>query len=90
MRRDFGSNLFDLIDAKMVQKNVLAVYSATALAIARWEPRFKVTKANIDELSATGRFVLNISGTYFPRGHLGDYSIAEDGVVRVVLGGRNG
>ncbi|MGS1093113.1 GPW/gp25 family protein [Aquamicrobium terrae] len=90
MRRDFGSNLFDLIDAKMVQKNVLAVYSATALAIARWEPRFRVTKASIDELSAAGRLVLNIFGTYFPRGHLGDYSIAEDGVVRVVLGGRNG
>lgn len=90
MRRDFGSNLFDLIDAKMVQKNVLAVYSASALAIARWEPRFRVTAANIDELSVTGRLVLNIFGTYFPRGHLGDYSIAEDGAVRVVLGGRNG
>lgn len=90
MRRDFGSNLFDLIDARMVQKNVLAVYSASALAIARWEPRFKVTRANVDELSAAGRLVLNIFGTYFPRGHLGDYSVAEDGVVRVILGGRNG
>lgn len=90
MRREFGSNLFDLIDARMVQKNVLAVYSASALAIARWEPRFKVTRASVDELSAAGRLVLNIFGTYFPRGHLGDYSVAEDGVVRVILGGRNG
>lgn len=86
MRRDFGSNLFDLIDAKMVQKNVLAVYSASALAIARWEPRFRVTGVNIDELSAAGRLVLNIFGTYYPRGHLGDYSVAEDGAVRVVIG----
>lgn len=90
MRRDFGSNLFDLIDARMVQKNVLAVYSASALAIARWEPRFRVTGVNVDELSAVGRLVLNIFGTYYPRGHLGDYSIAEDGAVRVALGGHNG
>lgn len=89
MRRDFGSNLFDLIDARMVQKNVLAVYSASALAIARWEPRFRVTGASIGELSATGRLILNIFGTYFPRGHLGDYSIAEDGAVRVVLDRHN-
>lgn len=87
MRREFGSNLFDLIDARMVQRNVLAVYSATALAIARWEPRFRVTRASIDEASAAGRLVLNIFGTYYPRGHVGDYSVAEDGAVRVVIGG---
>lgn len=90
MRRDFGSNLFDLIDARMIQKNVLAVYSASALAIARWEPRFRVTKASVDEATASGRLVLNIFGTYFPRGHLGDFTVAEDGVVRVTLGARNG
>ncbi len=90
MRRDFGSNLFDLIDARMIQKNVLAVYSASALAIARWEPRFRVTKASVDEATASGRLVLNIFGTYFPRGHIGDFTVAEDGVVRVTLGARNG
>ena len=86
MRRDFGSNLFDLIDAKMVQRNVLAVYSASALAIARWEPRFRLTSASIDQLTAGGRLVLNIFGTYYPRGHLGDYSIAEDASTRIVFG----
>lgn len=90
MRRDFGSNLFDLIDARMIQKNVLAVYSASALAIARWESRFRVTKASVDEATASGRLVLNIFGTYFPRGHLGDFTVAEDRVVRVTLGARNG
>lgn len=86
MRRDFGSNLFDLIDAKMIQRNVLALYSASALAIARWEPRFRLTSASVDQVSAEGRVVLNIFGTYYPRGHLGDYSIAEDASTRIVLG----
>ncbi|MCP6362631.1 GPW/gp25 family protein, partial [Klebsiella pneumoniae] len=36
MRRDFGSDLPDLVDQKMIQRNVLAVYSAAATAIARW------------------------------------------------------
>jgi phage baseplate assembly protein W len=87
MRRDFGSNLFDLIDARMVQRNVLAVYSASALAIAKWEPRFRVTRVNIDEATSGGRLSLNIFGTYYPRGHLGDFTVAEDGSVRVVIGG---
>jgi phage baseplate assembly protein W len=87
MRRDFGSNLFDLIDARMVQRNVLAVYSASALAIAKWEPRFRVTRVNIDEATSGGRLSLKIFGTYYPRGHLGDFTVAEDGSVRVVIGG---
>lgn len=87
MRRDFGSQVPDLVDAKMVQRNVLAIYSAAAVAIARWEPRFRVTKASITQLTAGGRVALQVFGTYFPRGHLGDYSVAEDASTRVVFGG---
>lgn len=86
MRRDFGSDLYDLIDAKMVQRNVLALYVATAVAISRWEPRFVLTHAGVDRLGPDGVISLVLRGTYFPRGHLGDYSIAEDAVSRVVLG----
>jgi phage baseplate assembly protein W len=87
MRRDFGSNLPDLIDSKMISQNILAVYASVAQAIDRWEPRFRVTKARIDRITPTGILALAIFGTYYPRGHKGDYSVAEDGVVRVVLGG---
>ncbi len=87
MRRDFGSQVPDLVDAKMVQRNVLAIYSAAAVAIARWEPRFRVTRASITQLTAGGRVALQVYGTYFPRGHLGDYSVAEDASTRVVFGG---
>ncbi|MBY3434822.1 GPW/gp25 family protein [Rhizobium laguerreae] len=85
MRRDFGSDIPDLIDTKMIRKNILAVYSAAATAIERWEPRFRMRSASVDEVSPDGRFGLIIQGTYFPRGHLGDYTIAEDRTARIAL-----
>jgi len=85
MRRDFGSDLPDLVDAKMTQRNVLAVYSAAATAIARWEPRFRMRGGAVTAAEPTGRLALNIYGTYYPRGHLGDYTVAEDATARVVF-----
>lgn len=85
MRPDFGSELFDLIDAKMTQRRVLALYAATAIALRRWEPRFKLTRCAVLEAGPTGRIGLALFGTYYPRGHLGDFSIAEDASTRVIL-----
>ncbi|MGJ7040505.1 GPW/gp25 family protein [Shinella sp. BE166] len=85
MRREFGSDLPDLVDTKMIQRNVLAVYSAAATAIARWEPRFRMRGGAVERAEPTGVLALVIYGTYFPRGHLGDYSVAEDATARVVF-----
>lgn len=85
MRRDFGSDLPDLVDRKMTPRNVLMVYAAAALAIRRWEPRFRMRAASIDDASPTGRISLVLHGTYFPRGHKGDYTVAEDATARVVF-----
>lgn len=85
MRRDFGSNLPDLVDRKLTPRGVLAVYSATALALVKWEPRFLLTKASVIKTSEQGHLELALFGTYYPRGHLGDYSVAEDRNVRVAL-----
>lgn len=83
MRRDFGSTLPDLVDRKLTPRGVLAVYSAAALAIAKYEPRFRLEKASIIAADHSGRIGLAIFGTYFPRGHLGDYTIAEDQNTRI-------
>lgn len=85
MRRDFGSELYDLVDRKMTPRLVLALYAATAVAIRRWEPRFRLTRAGVTEAGAAGRIGLVLYGTYYPRGHRGDYSIAEDASTRVIL-----
>ena len=85
MRRDFGSELPDLVDRKMTSRLVLALYAAAAAAIRRWEPRFRLTRAAVTEAGATGRLGLALYGTYYPRGHLGDNSVAEDASTRIVF-----
>lgn len=87
MRRDFGSHLPDMVDRKLTPRGVLAIYSAAALALVKDEPRFRLTKASIISADQTGRIGLALFGTYYPRGHLGDYSIAEDQSTRVVFKG---
>jgi uncharacterized protein len=85
MRRDFGSDLPDLVDLKMTRRNILAIYSASAAAIARWEPRYRMRRGQVLSAGAGGKIQLVILGTYFPRGHLGDYSIAEDRTTRIAF-----
>lgn len=85
MRRDFGSDVPDLVDAKMISRNVLAIYSAAAVAVARWEPRFRVASASIRQLSADGTVRLELHGVYFPRGHHGDFTVVENATTRVLL-----
>ncbi len=84
MRRTFGSDLPDLIDRKMIPANILKVYSASARAILEWEPRFRMTAGRLVTANESGQIQLEIFGTYYPRGHLGDYSVAESASTRVV------
>lgn len=88
MRRNFGSDVPDFIDSKMTRRNVLALYSAAATAILEWEPRFRMTAGRVTQADAGGVIALDIFGTYYPRGHRGDYSIAESASVRVIYPGR--
>jgi phage baseplate assembly protein W len=44
MRREYGSRLYQLIDAPINRSNLLEIYAATAEALIRWEPRFRLQK----------------------------------------------
>ena len=85
MRRNFGSRIFDFIDTKMTAANILGIYAAAAEAIEAWEPRFRAYRASVSSASADGAIELTLFGFYFPRGHLGDYSIIEDASIRLAL-----
>jgi phage baseplate assembly protein W len=85
MRRDFGSDLPDLVDLKMTRRNILAIYSATAAAILKWEPRFRMRSGQVDSIGPDGKIQIVVIGTYFPRGHLGDYTVAEDRATRITF-----
>jgi phage baseplate assembly protein W len=88
MRREFGSEIFDLIDRPMTDRVILAVYAAAVLAIARWEPRYAVTGIKLLAADATGGISLAFEGIYYPRGHLGDYtpSAVNDRIIIPIRG----
>lgn len=62
MRRDYGSMLPDLIDqpANSITRQLL--FAATAVAIARWEPRLSLKKVDVSTDNRDGRVVIDIAG----------------------------
>lgn len=67
MRRDYGSSLFELVDAPMNRSTLAEIYAATADALDRWEPRFKLLRVQADVI-APGRIRLTLEGEYLPDG----------------------
>lgn len=80
--REFGSDIPALIDAPMTDRNIAAVYVATAEAIEKWEPRFELESVNV-EGAADGVLTLTLSGSYRPKAHLGDLASVQ-GEAKVV------
>ena len=76
MRREYGSRLFQLIDAPMNRSTLLDLYAATAEALERWEPRIKVESVQATS-AEPGRVELTLTGIYLPDGQL----ITLDGIV---------
>lgn len=62
MRRDYGSALFDLIDAPFNAATRLRMYAATALALKKWEPRIVLTRVQIQPSGPAGTFTVSIEG----------------------------
>jgi len=67
MRRDFGSRLFSLLDSPMNRGGVVELYVATAEALRRWEPRFKLKRVSA-RVDANGKTELDLEGDYLPTG----------------------
>ncbi len=61
--RDYGSDLFSLIDNPKDELTRLRIISATAAALARWEPRIKVTRVSVTYSSEVdSSCILDIEG----------------------------
>ncbi|MDO5101489.1 MAG: GPW/gp25 family protein [Lautropia sp.] len=67
MRRDYGSRLFQLVDAPMNRATLVQIYAATIEALARWEPRIRVERV-VAAAAQPGRVSLDIHGVYVPEG----------------------
>ncbi|GAB6178062.1 GPW/gp25 family protein [Desulfobaculum senezii] len=67
MRREYGSRLFELVDAPLNGETLVELYAATAEAIAMWEPRFRVERVTARE-AGPGHVELDLVGIYLPDG----------------------
>ena len=76
MRREYGSRLFQLVDAPMNRGTLLNIYTAAIEAIERWEPRFRVSKV-VASSAAPGSVTLDVTGEYLPDG----VPVTLDGIV---------
>ena len=84
MRRAFGSDLPRLVDSPITPATIIDFYAATAGAINEYEPRFKVSRMRIDGTTG-GHLMLNAEGVYYPRGHLGDFTVSQPKTASVPL-----
>lgn len=76
MRRDYGSRLFELVDAPLNRATILQLYAATAGALKKWEPRIKLTSIKATT-GAAGSVTLDLVGEYLPDGKV----VTIDGIV---------
>jgi len=63
MRREYGSQLPDLIDAPFNDATRLQAYAATAMALMRWEPRIRLSRVQLSLGDRPGQAVLDLEGT---------------------------
>lgn len=76
MLRDYGSRLFELVDAPINRGTIVDLYVATIEALAKWEPRISVSRVFAESVTA-GKVTLTLEGVYLPNGQ----PITIDGIV---------
>lgn len=76
MRRDYGSNVPNLLDSPVTADFGIDLFVAVAESLNEWEPRFRLRDTSFTALGE-GRIELRLSGDYLPNGK----SITLEGVV---------
>lgn len=66
MRRDYGSDIPDLMDAPLNGATIVDFYAAVAKALDRWEPRVKLTRIVLIE-AVEGAIEVELQGDYVGR-----------------------
>lgn len=64
--REYGSDLPNLLDQPTSRSLLVRIYAATALAVKRWEPRFKIER--VGATVEPGAITIEMTGKYLPNG----------------------
>jgi len=63
MRREYGSQLVDLIDQPGNQANRLRAYAAITMSLMRWEPRVRISRVQLTNATLAGQHELTVDTT---------------------------
>jgi phage baseplate assembly protein W len=74
LRRWSGSLVPLLLGNSLTARNVTSFFNAIATALTLWEPRFRLTRITPRKAERLGTLTIDITGIYFLRGHLGDFT----------------
>lgn len=88
MREWYGSFVPRLLGENITPRDVVPFFSAIASAIDTWEPRYRVTKVDVVEVTREGRMTISIEGQYRPRALLGDFTVEGSRTLNAFGGGR--
>lgn len=67
MRRDYGSRIFQRIDAPLTGELVAEIYADVVEALFNYEPRLEVSNVSVVSIN-DGKIVLDLEGKYLPSG----------------------
>lgn len=85
MRRAFGAGIHRRVDMPISSVTLIDFYADIADAIAKFEPRYRVTRMSLPADPTAGAISLLLEGIYYPRGDLGDFSNSQPAATKVTL-----
>ena len=66
MRRSYGSRLFELVDTPVTPSLATRLVAATAEALDRWEPRYRVRRVGVSPAPTPGHVIIDLEGEVLP------------------------
>lgn len=88
MDRDLGLRDKGLQDRTPTPLNLMRGFGDIATALRKWEPGYRLRKLRLVRAGADGAAAIEMAGTFYPRGHLGDYSASEERTAIISLRAR--
>jgi len=68
MRRDYGSDLPNLVDKPMNDALKMQVYVTTVEALKKWEPRLEINRVQVQSVASSGQITVDIYGKIIETG----------------------
>lgn len=75
MREWYGSFVPNLLGRNISPNEVTQWFAAVTSAIEQWEPRYRVTRIQVVEVTRSGALHFFLEGEYRPRAALGDFTV---------------